>query len=240
MPRTDLKVLAALYVPAIAVLAAVALAAISFQMPVGNLTRDVATLAGVNPMTGVLSNLGILLWAATASVSLFAAALAWRRAETRQALFLACFAGLTLVLLFDDFFLFHDYILPAYLGLRERYVMLAYLILTAGLLSGFRNEIFEGDFFMLGLALCFFAVSVGFDRVHFAGNARSWLFLAEDGAKFLGIVSWSGYFIRHSYAQVAAAAVEEPAPAQAPAEEEARAAVAGVPEEAAAEDVVAA
>jgi hypothetical protein len=36
------------------------------------LTRDLAAIAGVNPLSGFLSSLGILLWWTSASVWLFA------------------------------------------------------------------------------------------------------------------------------------------------------------------------
>ncbi|HEY3345982.1 MAG TPA: hypothetical protein VGK71_00010 [Nitrospirota bacterium] len=200
--KTPLSFFAALYVPAVAILFLAALSAVYFRIPVGSLTRDMATLADIHPLTGALSNVGILLWCATAAVSLFTAAVIWERAEPRQVQFLVGFSCLTLVLLFDDFFMLHEYLAPVYLGLRERYLMLIYAAAASGLLIGFRKVILSSEYGLLGIALAFFAISVGVDRIHYSQNAWSWLFLAEDGAKFLGIAGWSGYFIRHSYIQL--------------------------------------
>jgi hypothetical protein len=200
--ETPLSFFAALYAPAVLILFLAALSAVYFRMPVGNLTRDMATLADVHPLTGALSNIGILLWCATAAVSLFTTAVIWEHAEPRQVQFLLVFSCLTLVLLFDDLFMLHEYLAPVYLGLRERYIMLIYAAAVSGLLMAFRRVILTSGYGLFGMALAFFAISVGVDRVHYSQDAWSWLFLAEDGAKFLGIVGWSGYFIRHSYIQL--------------------------------------
>jgi hypothetical protein len=64
---------------------------------------------------------------------------------------------------------------------------------TLAFLVGFRRVILEGDFLLLGLALGFFGLSVAVDVF----TDRE-LYLWEDGAKFVGIVTWLAYFVRVS------------------------------------------
>lgn len=209
--KFPLSAIAVFYVPAALVILLTAAAAIYLDIPPGVMTRDIATLVKVHPLTGFVSNLGIILWCAAASISTFAAVEAHSRSDNRQAMFLGCFAALTTVLMLDDLFLLHEYLGPIYLGLRERYLMLVYAGLTGGLLIAFRKEIISSEYPLLGLAFLFFAFSVGMDRIHYAQNPRSWLFLVEDGTKFIGIAGWLAYFVRHSHRVIA---LEKPAAAQ--------------------------
>lgn len=197
-----------MYGTAVSILAVVALVALRLNLPVSMLTCDLAVLAHVNPLCGVLSSLGVLLWCATASVSLFVATLAAKRGDKLQAAFLLWFAVLSLVLMLDDLFMFHEYLAAEYLGLRQRYVILAYMALTSGLLVSFRKVILTGDYALLAAAIGLFSFSVAIEKV-LSYHKGSWLYLAEDGAKFLGLVSWAGYFIRHSWFLLARSATKD-------------------------------
>ena len=57
----------------------------------GDLTRDPAAILDVPVYVGFLSQIGILLWAATAAICLFSAAVLWRREPVDSiARFLVC------------------------------------------------------------------------------------------------------------------------------------------------------
>jgi hypothetical protein len=83
------------------------------------MTRDIAAIAKIHPLSGFLSNLGILLWCAAASICSFAA-MTLRKIKPRDIFwFLLSSAVLSAYLMFDDLFQFHEELAPTYLGLNE-------------------------------------------------------------------------------------------------------------------------
>jgi hypothetical protein len=144
--------------------------------------------------TGFLSNMGMLFWSSTVAVCFFTATFVARRAATRPTgRFLYASGLLTLFLLMDDLFQLHERVFPLSLGIPEPIVFLGYLSVTFVYLVRFRGVILESDYLLLGLALGFFGLSVAVD-VFTEGE----LYLWEDGAKFVGIVTWLAYFVRVS------------------------------------------
>jgi hypothetical protein len=183
------KGLLMLYLPNVALLLLVAIAALSPQITVASLTRDMAATAKVHPLTGVVSNVGILLWCATAAICLFSSNLLRQRGAHRAAGFLLWSGLMTAGLLVDDFFMFHEYLAPVHLGLDERVVLLGYVCITAVYLLQHRRLILEADYRLLVTALVLFIGSMMIDLADVGG----WWNLAEDGCKLLGIASWMGY-----------------------------------------------
>src|SRR5262245_7279077 len=71
--------------------------------------RDPADLANLHPLTGFISNLGILFWSASAAVCVFA----WRVLRPSDgpaefSTFLLCSAVFTTILMMDDLFQLHE------------------------------------------------------------------------------------------------------------------------------------
>jgi hypothetical protein len=160
----------------------------------GDLTRDPAAISGVPVYIGFLSNIGMLFWSATVAVCLFAATFVARSAAASPAgRFLYASGLLTLLLLFDDLFQLHERVFPLSLGVPEPIVFGGYLSVTLLYLVRFRRVILESDYLLLALALGFFGLSVAVDLFTEKG-----LYLWEDGAKFMGIVTWLAYFARVS------------------------------------------
>jgi len=183
------KGLLMLYLPNVALLLLVAIAALSPQITVASLTRDMAATAKVHPLTGVVSNVGILLWCATAAICLFSSNLLRQRGAHRAAGFLLWSGLMTAGLLVDDFFMFHEYLAPVHLGIDEKVVLLGYVCITAVYLLQHRRLILEADYRLLVTALVLFIGSMMIDLADVGG----WWNLAEDGCKLLGIASWLGY-----------------------------------------------
>lgn len=186
---------------AIALVAAVSLVPIGVVLllrvwkgvPIHALTSDVTSAAGVPAYTGFLSQLGIFFWAGAAAICLFSAQLLAALPDTREARRFCLASGLlTVVLAFDDLFLLHEEFFPS-LGIPEKAVLAAYAASVALYLACFRRLIARTDYIVLCMAFGFFAVSVGLDLVNPAGINP---YLAEDSAKFAGIVSWLAYFLR--------------------------------------------
>lgn len=163
------------------------------------MTQDVTALAGVHPLTGFLSSLGVLLWCVAASICFFAA---WTLRNSKPGdifWFLLFSALLSAYFLFDDLFQFHEELAYRYLGLKEKTVTAALLIAVFAYLIFFRRIILRTNFSILLSALGFFTTSVVIDQ---------WLshkYFFEDGAKWLGIASWCSYFTHTSYLFLASA-----------------------------------
>lgn len=155
------------------------------DVSMGTLTRD--PLSGKPAYLGLLSQVGILVWAASAATCLLAAGVLRGAPESR---FLLGAGSLSLVLCLDDAFLLHDEVLPL-VGVSEGLIYATYLGLVAMFLVAFRRQILRGQYPVLVLALAFLGVSVVCDAW-----GLPWLdpYLLEDGTKFAGIAMWTAFF----------------------------------------------
>ncbi len=195
-------------VPAGALLIAVAAVGFLFDFDIGKLLHDPAAVAGMNPLTGMVSNLGVLLWAAAAFVCLFSAVLLRRRGAHEAFAFTLCAGLLSSYLMFDDLFMFHENLVERYIGMDEDGLYACLGLATLAFLIRFRAVILRSDFGYLLLALGFLATSVIVDSVVdyalpvFADKFPILEDLAEDGSKWLGIAFWACYFLRTCYQMV--------------------------------------
>lgn len=193
----SLKLLLGLYVPAGAMLLAVWLLCIYTDTPVALYTRDPADITGTSPFLGVLSNVCILLWCATAAICFFASAVLKGQDKLRMAVFFLLAGLVTGMLLLDDLFLLHERVFPELFHWRQRYIYLAYAALVTGYLVLFRKIVWRSHPLLLALALCFFGLSLAVDGLAAKGAGPIPLHhLYEDGCKLFGLVGWLGYFGR--------------------------------------------
>jgi hypothetical protein len=160
-------------------------------LPVDDLVRDTFAVAGVPIYIGLLSNMGIMAWAAAATLWLFGWGLLRQLAPAHYLRrFMLASGLLTLTLLVDDAFMLHELVLPEVLGIPERVVLLGYV--AAGLLyivAGWEG--FLKTNFLPGLvAGLLLGASLGIDFVANFGPIES---LVEDSLKFAGIIFWLVY-----------------------------------------------
>ena len=146
------------------------------------LTREPQVVLKGPLYAGILSNLGAVVWTVGATLAFVGAAITSSQVERKMFIF----AGLVgTVLLFDDFFLFHDWV-----GHRSRILeqamMVSYMLAVLGLAFFFREPLgllaTGGVLVTLGLL----GASAGLD---FLLNGLDQI--VEDGFKFLGICTWS-------------------------------------------------
>lgn len=164
--------------------------------PFAVFTRDPLAVTDGQPYFGLFSNIGILFWCAAAVICLFAWFVTQHASQSAMRNFLLCSGTLTLLLLLDDLFMLHENVFPEILGIRQRYVLLTYLLLTFAWLVRFRKTILAGRCISLLLvALAFFATSLAADVFSLYTDDEHWLHLWEDGAKLIGIVAWFNYFL---------------------------------------------
>lgn len=158
-------------------------------------TADPITTFDSHPFVGVVSNLGALLWCATASVLFFSYILLKDKLTGKSARFLLWSGLLTSLLLFDDLFMFHDYLALWHLNMEQYQVYLIYLILALTWFIYFFDEITSNDLLIFLLAGFFLGLSVVGD---FILPQEGIAYMFEDAFKFFGIVTWAIYFIRAS------------------------------------------
>jgi len=193
-----LPVMLWLFLPAGGLLVGIVVLRLVAGVPMAEFTRDPAQTLGQTPFIGAISDLGILLWAAAATACLLAGGLLGPRHRARGYpgfLFLA--GALTVALMLDDLFLFHDVVFPEYLGVSEHVLYAFYGLAAVSLLVEYRRLIAQSDYPLLLLALGLFGISLVMDFVSDYVLLPG-MFMLEDGPKFLGIVAWAGYFIRTS------------------------------------------
>jgi hypothetical protein len=172
---------------------------ITADIPISKFTRDPSAVMNGPFYAGALSNLGVLMWSAAATVCLFGASMLKGKAGSNAARsFLLASASFTSLLLVDDLFMLHDLVLPEYLNLRERYIVLGYGVLMLAYLFAFRLAILRTEWLVLVLAGGFFCVSLVVDK--FPEDLLPMHHIFEDGAKFMGIVTWLLYMTRTSRA----------------------------------------
>jgi len=198
---------AAVYIPVVSLIGMSCWLTIPLHVPIGFFLRDVASIANLSPLAGLLSNVGVLLWCATTTICLFTSRLMIGGGDKAFARFFLAFGVFSGMLMIDDLWLIHEY------WWRQLHPLLktiplefAYIVVLSVLLLVFRRVILVTKWQVLGGALLLFSFSVGVDL--FASKSGRWHQLIEDGPKLLGIAGWFIYFLDTA---LRAALVVEPA-----------------------------
>ena len=209
-----LPTLASVYLPTLCFLGSLVLLSLLTNTNLSYITRDphaiANTLLNLVPLKplyfpvyiGVVSNLGILLWCATAATCFFSYMLLSKKLRGKpSATFFLWSGGISTILLFDDLFLLHEEVIPIYLGISELIVFVGYLLIFVLYFTRWRRQILQTDYLLLLLALIFFSFSILIDRSSISINQDTFTFI-EDSFKFFGIVSWSTYYIRTCFQDI--------------------------------------
>ncbi len=197
--------LLATFVPAGLLLFGLAILSLGYGKDIGLLLREPSATAGLHPLTGLVSNLGVLLWAASASVCFFAGSLV-RRADQATAAGFMFFSGcLSAYLCLDDFFQIHEDLANRYFGIRERYVYLVLGMAVFVYLFRYRHLILRTHYSVLIISFMCLGASVVIDDIFepFMQGLGQGRILIEDGTKWLGIAAWCSYQVRTAYGLVA-------------------------------------
>lgn len=175
------------------------------------LTRDIYYLANKPVYYGLLSMLGIMAWAASAAIWLFGWALLRRLGASRSLTALCLASGmLSLLLLGDDAFMLHEYILPVKLGIPEGLVMGIYVIIGVAYAGvGWRSVAATPYLPALCAGLCL-GGSLGLDQIILGSSPVQTVI--EDSLKFAGIIFWLTYACVATSASLGAAAGLREAP----------------------------
>lgn len=175
-----------IHAPLVGLIAAAVVVAEVAGIPFVVFTRDVFSTAEVPVYTGLLSNVGILLWAAGVAICLFVR-VAGSRADAGG--FLLVSALLTAVLLVDDLFMLHEWVIPRVLGIPEEAVLTGYAAAAIAYAAAYRARIRERAPLVFTGAIALLAGSVFLDLLE-SPPAPMWHVLSEEGLKLLGIGTW--------------------------------------------------
>ncbi|WP_171125582.1 MULTISPECIES: hypothetical protein [unclassified Ruegeria] len=157
----------------------------------GYLTRDPAQQFKAPSYAGFLSNMGVLFWMASATVTAFGFALLSGSPHTMASRrFLLALTFLSTAFCLDDFFLLHER-----LPIGEKFFFGGYALFLAGTVVLYRRHLGRLASIHLVIAGLFFMTSIGIDFFQksiqvYLGQYR---ILFEDGAKFLGAVFWLNF-----------------------------------------------
>ena len=169
-------------------IALVVLASWLLDEPAAVFTREPQQVLHGSFYVGSFSNLGGLVWFGAAAILSFAVGL---KPVDRGALFLA--ALVTWAMGLDDIFMLHDRVYPK-LFLNEIIVSALYFGTIAVIVFRYYRQLTRSTLVGIAIAVFFWVLSAGFDQF-FNHTAQ----LAEDGAKFIGIVVWAAAWTRQAY-----------------------------------------
>lgn len=169
--------------------------------PIGDLTRDPLATAQLPFYVGFMSQLGLIIWSACASVTLFSALMIPNTAQKHAVkLFLFGSGCFTVFLALDDAFLLHEEFFPRF-GISETMVYGVYFLALTVFVYSFRNFMASTPYIILLTALVCFALSIGIDELPLERLDIN-PFLLEDGFKLVGILTWCVYFLRVSLSEL--------------------------------------
>lgn len=161
------------------------------DVPFELLTRDIFAITGYPVYFGILSNLGIIGWAASATLWLLAAWFILRHQPGHHLFQLAVASGIfSLVLLVDDALMLHEAFLPEKLGVSEEAVMIGYGLVALIYLFVSIRAVRDTPYLAWLLAGGLLGGSFMVDFAALTGDIE---YLVEDGLKFAGIVFWAAY-----------------------------------------------
>lgn len=151
--------------------------------------RDLAQTCDSPLGVGLISNLGYLLWIATAAIALFTAYATPTYNQHKLKDLLLCGGWFSFILCIDDMFLLHD----RYIGQTFLYVV--YAIFAFLIVFKFRDQLLKngGETFILAATLLAFSVLTDkFQRdiTDIIPIKYETIQLFEEGVKFLGITTW--------------------------------------------------
>ena len=146
--------------------------------------RDLAQTCGYPIGVGMISNIGILLWASSGAITLFVSIS--KLAEREIAKLLLMGGIFSSILCVDDFFLLHDrYVGPDFLNIT-------YLSMTILMLIKFWKVLLKIGLLPIIISLLFLSSSVFFDSIlqQLLSENYGLIQLYEEFFKFLGIACW--------------------------------------------------
>lgn len=198
------RLVARTLVPALAPLLVMAYLHERKGIDIENMTRDVAAIGHLHPLSGFLSSLGVLLWWSSACIWLFCARLHRAVGITEAAKFALCSGLLSSYLAIDDLFQFHESLAPGYLAVSENVIQGLLALAIASYLWRFRNQLARPDGALLVFACAMLSLSVIGDHLlgRWVSALGDWTSMLEDGLKWVGIACWCAFCVSRCHSDI--------------------------------------
>ncbi len=173
--------------------------ATSQKLPLEYFFADPAKTLKTHPFVGLMSNIGVLLWCASAAMCFLSSAVLQKHKQSRKAKFMLFSGLLTTALLLDDFFMVHDYLLySTNIVLPFQFILFTiYGIFIIAYLTLFYRYFYSKLTIVLVVGIIFFGLSMIIDLM--VVNQSQTIAVLEDVFKFLGIVNWSLFLVITAY-----------------------------------------
>ncbi len=201
-----------IYIPVLLIIFLAWLTGEVTPISVYELVADPNEIGQIPPYSGIVSNIGLLLFCFAVSICIFSSYLIdVRNSKDRKwKLFLQCSGYFVLLLLIDDAFQIHENLSTLLFGV-EANISVVDKKLQNGLetvvfgfygalfcLYGFyfRKLIYRTETLVLILAFCFFGMSIVIDVLPESLKGH---FILEEGFKLLGIASLMTYYVKVCY-----------------------------------------
>jgi hypothetical protein len=173
----------------IIVIIAAYLVSVIKEVPPGFMTTDPLQTAEFPWYTGLLSNLGVILWSVSIGCAFSIAILLPNNRQVAH--FLIATGTLSIVLVIDDMFRLHDSFFLSRLNIPEYFTFFIYgLILSIYLVSFYRVILSDISFILLTGALLFFGASIILDMFTPYSSIETFI---KGSLKFIGIALWLTY-----------------------------------------------
>lgn len=147
---------------------------------------------------GAVSNLGVLIWAVAAAVSLFSGLIVASRSGWKSPSATVLIGGglLTAVLTVDDLFLIHENAL-GYFSIPQPLIFGAYGAVGLMYLAAVWRQLLFLKPLLFVVAVVLLGTSVTIDSLFHSEHALR--IVLEDGAKLVGITAWAMFFVTASW-----------------------------------------
>jgi hypothetical protein len=202
--RSLWKMLCFLYLPIVFLFVIVGLLSNVFdEFSLSIFLLDVVTVAGLPFYAGFVPQLEGIMWAASLTICIFTF-VALKRYQSdpgRSGRFLLHAGLVTLLMLFDNVFVFHGDSAPKYLHINKIVVLSIYAIVIVYFIASNWAEILSSEYLLGLLALGLLGTSIFLDSlplraIHAPSALQQVRFFLEDGSKFAGIATWLTYLAR--------------------------------------------
>ncbi len=195
---------------AAAVLATVVYVSATRDIAFGIFTGESSRAVVDDWYAGLLSDLGLVIWAVGAIGSLLAALLHLRRGRPGAGFFVAM-GVITAWLAADDAFLWHEELIPDTVGVDEKVVFAVYAVVTVVTVVAGRSAITRNLWWVLGAGCALLAGSIVAERVGFSLRTPDDVVSV---CKFMGIATWTAFLVEAAVHQCVAPRTAPPGDGQ--------------------------
>jgi len=186
-----------LYLPILIGMCMLQWISLSYEIPMKVFTRDPTTVLHGHPLAGFLTNIRLNLWSGTIAICVLNYFFHRHNSANKEAaLFFLYSAAITLLLLTDDLFQFHEYLIPSLFQLPDYFTYSVLVTLTLAYLIRFKSFIYQTEFIFLMFACGILGSALILDLMTDVVQLGKWHRFIEDGLEFLGITSWFVYYMR--------------------------------------------